>query len=155
DSGKVKLSDSFDASKPIRIARFTISDFHGKGRVLSVPEIFIYSSNIGTAKMADVVGVENHREFLKRVGLIDKLRTELPEVAKPTEPSEWKKLHSITISFGHGMATTPLQTAVATAALLNGGKLLQPTFLKRSREQAERLGVQVLDPKTSDGMRYL
>src|SRR5690606_32102644 len=124
-------------------------------RVLSVPEIFIYSSNIGTAKMADVVGVENHRAFLQRIGLLGKMQTELPEVAKPTEPAEWKKLHSITISFGHGMATTPLQTAMAAAALMNGGKLIQPTFLKRSREQAERVAEQVLDPKTSDAMRYL
>src|SRR5690606_8773297 len=132
DSGKVKLSDQFDATRPIQIARFTISDYHGKKRWLTVPEIFIYSSNIGTAKMADTVGVDGHREFLKRIGLLDRMSTELPEVARPTEPSEWKKLHSITISFGHGMATTPLQTAVATAALLNGGKLIEPTFLVRS-----------------------
>ncbi len=155
DSGKVTLNDSFDASRPIQIARFTISDYRGKGRVLSVPEIFIYSSNIGTAKMADVVGVEGHREFLKRIGLLDRVKTELPEVARPTEPPEWKKLHSITISFGHGMATTPLQTAVATAALLNGGKLIPPTFLKRSREEAEKLAKQVVSPQTSAAMRYL
>lgn len=155
DSGKVHLGDKFDARKPIRIARFTINDFHGKRRWLSVPEIFIYSSNIGTAKMADTIGTEGHRAFLKRIGLLDRLKTELPEVARPTEPKEWKKLHSITISFGHGMATTPLQTAVAAAALLNGGKLLQPTFLPRSEREAELAGVQVLDPKTSATMRYL
>lgn len=155
DSGKVHLSDKFDARKPIRIARFTINDFHGKRRWLSVPEIFIYSSNIGTAKMADTIGIEGHRAFLKRIGLLDRMDTELPEVARPTEPREWKKLHSITISFGHGMATTPLQTAVAAAALLNGGKLIQPTFLPRNEREAELSGVQVLDPKTSDAMRYL
>lgn len=155
DSGKVHLGDKFDARKPIRIARFTINDFHGKRRWLSVPEIFIYSSNIGTAKMADTIGTGGHRAFLKRIGLLDRLKTELPEVARPTEPKEWKKLHSITISFGHGMATTPLQTAVAAAALLNGGKLLQPTFLPRSKREADLAGVQVLDPKTSATMRYL
>lgn len=155
DSGQVHLGDKFDARKPIRIARFTINDFHGKRRWLSVPEIFIYSSNIGTAKMADTIGTEGHRAFLKRIGLLDRMKTELPEVARPTEPKEWKKLHSITISFGHGMATTPLQTAVAAAALLNGGKLLQPTFLPRSEREAELAGVQVLDPKTSATMRYL
>src|SRR5690606_31413696 len=138
-----------------QIARFTIRDFHGKGRWLSVPEIFIYSSNIGTAKMADSVGVAGHREFLKRIGLLDRLSTELPEVARPTEPSEWKKLHSIATSFGHGMATTSLQTAVAAAALLNGGKLIQPTSLTRGREEADRVARQVVDPKTSDAMRYL
>ncbi|WP_223385644.1 peptidoglycan D,D-transpeptidase FtsI family protein [Oricola cellulosilytica] len=155
DSGKVDLNDSFDASRPIQIARFTISDFHGKKRVLSVPEIFIYSSNIGTAKMADVVGIEQHREFLTRIGLLTRMETELPEVAKPTQPDEWKKLNSITISFGHGVSTTPLQTAVAAAALVNGGTLLKPTFLARGADHAKVLGKKVLDPATSDAMRYL
>jgi cell division protein FtsI (penicillin-binding protein 3) len=155
DSGKVTLNDRFDASRPIQIARFTINDFHGKRRVLTVPEIFIYSSNIGTAKMADAVGTEGHRAFLKRIGLLDRMHTELPEVAKPTEPHVWKKLHSITISFGHGVATTPLQSAVAAAAVLNGGKLFDPTFLPRSEHEADLSGVQVLEPKTSGAMRYL
>lgn len=156
DSGKVRLSDRFDASRPIQIARFTINDFHGKRRVLTVPEIFIFSSNIGTAKMADAVGIEGHREFLHRIGLLDRMASfELPEVAKPTEPKEWKKLHSITISFGHGASTTPLQTAVAAAALLNGGKLIPPTLLPRSREQADALAKQVVSAQTSAAMRYL
>ena len=155
DSGKVTLNDKFDASRPIQIARFTINDFHGKRRVLTVPEVFIYSSNIGTAKMADVVGIEGHRAFLKKLGLLDSMHVELPEVRHPTEPKVWKKLNSITISFGHGVATTPLQTAVAAAAVLNGGKLFDPTLLPRTEKQAELSSVQVLDPKTSDAMRYL
>ena len=156
DSGKVRLRDSFDARKPIRIARHTIRDFHGKRRILSVPEIFIYSSNIGTAKMADRVGIEGHRDFLTRIGLLSRLEGfELPEVAKPTQPSKWKKLNSITISFGHGVSTTPLQTAVAAAALMNGGKLLQPTLFPRSREKADQIARQVIHKKTSDLMRYL
>ena len=68
DSGKVTMDSKFDASRPITIGRQTIRDFHGKGRVLSVPEVFIYSSNIGSAKEADVVGIEGHREFLHRLG---------------------------------------------------------------------------------------
>ena len=71
DSGKVTLESRFDASRPITIGRFTIRDFHGKGRVLTVPEVFIYSSNIGSAKEADMVGIEGHREFLNRMGLLD------------------------------------------------------------------------------------
>jgi cell division protein FtsI (penicillin-binding protein 3) len=155
DSGKVTLEDRFDATRPINIAGFTITDFHGKKRVLTVPEVFIYSSNIGTAKMADVVGVEGHREFLKRIGLLDKLNFELPEIATPVEPREWKKISSITISYGHGVTTTPLQTAVAAAALMNGGKLIPPTLLLRSREQADSLARQVVHKETSDAMRYL
>lgn len=155
DSGKVTMASTFDATRPITIGRQTIRDFHGKGRVLSVPEVFIYSSNIGSAREADVVGIEGHRDFLKRLGLLDRLQTELPEVARPTEPKVWKKVHSITIAFGHGMSTTPLQTAVGAAALMNGGKLMPPTFLPRTEEEAAAIATQVLNPKTSEDMRYL
>jgi cell division protein FtsI (penicillin-binding protein 3) len=155
DSGLVKMSDRFDATAPIRIGGHTIRDFRGKGRVLTVPEVFIYSSNIGTARMADVLGIEGHRNYLKRLGLLDRMTTELPEVARPTEPATWRKINSITISFGHGVATTPLQTAVATAAVLNGGRLINPTFLPRTEEQAMGSALQVLNPSTSDAMRYL
>jgi cell division protein FtsI (penicillin-binding protein 3) len=155
DTGRVKITDSFDARFPIRIGGFTIKDFHGKGRLLTVPEVFQYSSNIGTAKMADVVGIEGHKAFLTKIGLLTKMQTELPEVAQPSQPREWKKINSITISFGHGVSTTPLQTAVAGAALINGGKLVQPTFLPRTREQADLVAKQVIKPSTSDSMRYL
>src|SRR5690606_5390807 len=155
DSGLVGLNSTFDATKPMRIGGFTINDFHGKRRVLSVPEIFIYSSNIGTAKMAEVIGVEGHRAFLKKAGLLDRMQTELPEGATPTEPKEWKRLHSITISYGHGVATTPLQTAVAAAAMVNGGKLFPPTFLPRTEEEAEQIAQQVISPETSAKIRYL
>ncbi len=155
DSGKVKLTDSFDARFPIRIGGFTIKDFHGKNRVLTVPEIFQYSSNIGTAKMADVVGIDAHKEFLTRLGLLTKIPTELPEVKMPSQPKVWKKINSITISFGHGVSTTPLQTAVAAAALMNGGRLIEPTFLPRTREEADLTAVRVVKESTSADMRYL
>ena len=156
DSGKVGINSRFDARKPLKIGRFRINDFHGKKRILSVPEVFIYSSNIGTAKMADVVGIEGHREFLKSLGLLDKMDgLELPEIAKPSEPKKWKKVNSITISYGHGVSTTPLQTAVAAAALVNGGKLLKPTLFPRTEQEAIALSKQVLKPNTTDLMRYL
>lgn len=156
DSGKVTLRDKFDARRPIRIGRFTITDFHGKKRILSVPEVFIYSSNIGTAKMADVVGIKGHQEFLTRLGLLDKMDgLELPEIARPTQPKKWKKVNSITISYGHGVSTTPLQTAVAAATLVNGGKLIPPTLFPRTTDGADAVAKQVLRPQTSDAMRYL
>jgi len=155
DSGKVTLESKFDARRPITIGRQTIRDFHGKGRVLTVPEVFIYSSNIGSAREADVVGIEGHREFLKRLGLLDRLKTELPEVAKPTEPRVWKKVHSITAAFGHGFSTTPMQTAVGAAALMNGGYLIPPTFLPRTPEDVAEAATRVVNEKTSEDMRYL
>lgn len=155
DSGKVTINDSVDARYPIRIGGFTIKDFHGKHRILTIPEVFQYSSNIGTAKVADLVGTEGHKEFLTRLGLLSKVHTELPEVAMPSQPREWKKINSITISFGHGVSTTPFQTAVAGVAMVNGGRLIEPTFLPRTREQAEQVSTQVIKPATSKDMRFL
>ncbi len=154
DSGKVTLESRFDASRPIRIGRQTIHDFHGKGRVLSVPEVFIYSSNIGSAREAEAVGIEAHREFLHRLGILERMQTELPEVAKPTEPKVWKQVHSITIAFGHGVSTTPLQTAVGCAALMSGF-LIEPTFLPRTADEAMENAKRVVTDYTVAGMRYL
>jgi cell division protein FtsI (penicillin-binding protein 3) len=134
---------------------FTIRDFKGRNRPLSIPEVFQYSSNIGTAAVADMVGIDGHRQFLTKLGLLTKLATEMPGVATPTQPRTWKKIHSATISFGHGVATTPLQTAVAAAALMNGGYLIPPTFLPRSRAEAQALATRVLKDKTSADMRFL
>jgi cell division protein FtsI (penicillin-binding protein 3) len=155
DSGKAKLTDSFDATQPIRIGGFTISDFHGQRRWLTLPEVFQYSSNIGTARIIDAVGMDTQKAYLTNFGLLTRMQTELPEVKTPSQPTVWKKINSITISFGHGVSTTPLQTAVAAAALVNGGLLIEPTFLVRTREQAEALGKAVVKKSTSDEVRYL
>ncbi|HMM62844.1 MAG TPA: penicillin-binding protein 2 [Mesorhizobium sp.] len=154
DSGKVSLESRFDASRPLQVGRQTIHDFHGKGRVLTVPEVFIYSSNIGSAREALAVGIEGHREFLHRLGILERMQTELPEVARPTEPKVWKQVHSITIAFGHGVSTTPLQTAVGCAALMNGF-LMEPTFLMRSVQEAMETAKRVVSDKTAQSMRYL
>ncbi|EEA95970.1 cell division protein FtsI (penicillin-binding protein 3) [Pseudovibrio denitrificans] len=155
DSGKVKLEDGFDATKPIRVAGQKIDDFHGKRRVLSVPEVFIYSSNIGTIKVMQRAGIEAQKEFLSKVGLTEKMNTEMPGVARPLLPPKWNELAAMTISFGHGVGVTPLQMAVAGATLVNGGKYLEPTFLPRSEEEADKLAKQVLKPETSEILRYL
>jgi cell division protein FtsI (penicillin-binding protein 3) len=155
DSGAVTMSDRIDATSAIRFGRFTINDFHGKHRVLSVPEVFIYSSNIGSARMALKVGSERQQEYLRRFGLLTRLETELPEVAKPIVPAKWSELTAMTVAFGHGLAVTPLATAVADAALVNGGLLIPPTFEPRSRAQAATIAKQVIRPETSAQMRYL
>ncbi|WP_440981053.1 peptidoglycan D,D-transpeptidase FtsI family protein [Shinella sumterensis] len=155
DAGHITLSSVVDASRPIRMGGFTIRDFRGKNRPLTIPEVFQYSSNIGTAAVADRVGIDGHREFLTRLGLLSKMETEMPGVATPTQPRTWKKINSVTISFGHGVATTPLQTAVAAAALINGGNLINPTFLPRSKDAAAEIARAVVKDKTSDDMRFL
>ena len=92
DSGLVSIGDGFDASRPLRIASHTINDFHGKNRWLSVPEIFIYSSNIGTAKIAKAVGIERHKDFLRALGFYDRSPIELPEVGAPKVPDKWREI---------------------------------------------------------------
>lgn len=155
DAEKITLNSVVDASRPIRMGGFTIKDFKGKHRPLSIPEVFQYSSNIGTAAVADMVGIEGHQQFLTKLGLLSKMETEMPGVATPTQPRTWKKINSVTISFGHGVATTPLQTASAAASLINGGSLIPPTFLPRSPEQAAMLAKTVVKQSTSADMRYL
>ncbi|AZV21300.1 MULTISPECIES: penicillin-binding protein 2 [Mesorhizobium] len=155
DSGKATMASRFDASHPIRVGHQAIHDFHGKNRVLSLPEVFLYSSNIGSAREAEMVGIEGHREFLHRLGLLDRMQTELPETARPTEPKVWKQVNSFTIAFGHGVSTTPLQAAVGCAALMNGGFLMNPTFLVRTQAEAMATAKKVVSEKTVEGMRYL
>ncbi|NTJ44986.1 penicillin-binding protein 2 [Agrobacterium larrymoorei] len=155
DMNKVGLNSVMDATRPIRMGGFTIRDDHAQARPLTIPEVFQYSSNIGTAAVASMVDIPDHQAFLGKLGLLSKMSTELPEVATPTQPKIWKKINQVTISFGHGVATTPLQTAVAGAALMNGGKLMPPTFLKRTAEEADAAAVQVIRPETSSSMRYL
>src|SRR6185369_14531152 len=140
---------------PLRYGKFSIHDYHAQNRVLTVPEIFTYSSNIGTARAALAIGVEGHKAFLKKMGQLDRLRTELPESAEPLVPKRWGELNTVTIAFGHGIAVAPLQAVSAIGALMNGGRLIPPTFLKRSEQEAAALGTQVVKPETSDKMRYL
>jgi cell division protein FtsI (penicillin-binding protein 3) len=156
DSGRVSINDSFDARSALVVGRHRIEDFHGKHRVLTVPEIFIYSSNIGTARMALAAGTPEQEAFLEKIGLLDPVRTELPEVGAPLSPRRpWSTISSVTIAFGHGLSVSPMQTAVAGAALINGGYLIAPTFLPRSAEEAAEVARPVMRPETSRLMRHL
>ena len=152
DLGLASLRSSYDASSPIHYASFTISDFHGKNRRLSVPEVFIYSSNIGAAKMALHMGVDRHKSFLRKLGLMSRVPTELGETATPIVPAHWQKLNTMTIAFGHGLSVTPLQVAAASLPLVNGGIAVTPTFLPRSREEGISGGERVLKAQTSAAM---
>jgi cell division protein FtsI (penicillin-binding protein 3) len=155
DSGAVSLGDRIDASHPIHFGHFTINDYHAKHRVLTVPEVFIYSSNIGAAHMALKAGPEVQQEYLKRFGMFDRIQTDLPETAEPLVPKKWSELTTMTVAFGHGLAVTPLQVAVADAALVNGGLLIPPTFEPRTAAKAAKLAKRVVKPLTSDQLRYL
>ena len=155
EANKVNLNSRIDARDSLRYGKFTIHDFHAQHRVLSVPEVFTYSSNIGTARMALMVGVEGHKAFLRKMGQLDRLRTELPESAEPLVPRRWGELNTITIAFGQGLNVAPLQAMMAVAALSNGGQMITPTFLKRSEAEARANAPQVVRPEVSEAMRYL
>ena len=154
DYGTSTLTSTYDASHSIRIGRFTISDYHGKHRVLSVPEILMYSSNIGAARMAVAAGAEKQREFLTRLGLLKTPKIEVSEVGAPHYPAKWREVNVMTIAFGHGISVTPLSFATAAAALVNGGILRQPTLVKLPTGYAPQ-GQQVISTRTSEQMRRL
>ena len=154
DCGIATLTSAYDATHPIRIGRFTISDYHGKHRVLSVPEILMYSSNIGAARMAVAAGAQTQREFLARLGLLKTPKIEVSEVAEPHYPAKWREVNVMTIAFGHGISVTPLSFATAAAALVNGGILRQATLVKLPAGYAPQ-GQQVISSKTSEQMRRL
>lgn len=154
DGGIARLGDRFDARAPIRVASHKIRDYHPRGRWLSVDEIFVYSSNIGSAKMAIAAGGKRQKAFLSRLGLLSPSTIELPEIGAPLSPRKWRPVNTMTISFGHGVAVTPIQFAAAIAATVNGGMLYAPTLIKRDGAEG-REGKQVLSGETSAQIRYL
>jgi cell division protein FtsI (penicillin-binding protein 3) len=154
DSGRINLRTSIDARAALRYGRHKISDFHAESRFLTVQEVFTYSSNIGTARIALMTGVEGHQAFLRKMGQLDRMHTEI-ESAEPIVPRRWSELSTMTIAFGHGLAVAPLQAMMAVAALSNGGYLINPTFLKRSEDDAKKDAPRVIKPETSEMMRYL
>lgn len=148
----LRLDEKFNVGRPFEIGRYEIEDSHRLGPVLTGAEVFIESSNIGTAQIAMRLGAERQRAFLKRMGLLHPAKTELPESAAPLVPSNWKDVETATISFGHGLSVSPLAFAAAAAAVVNGGTRIVPTFLK---SDAPQLGERVISEKTSATMRAL
>ncbi len=154
ETGSTTLAGGYDASRPIQISRFTITDYHAQKRWLSVPEIFMYSSNIGSVKMALDAGTSAQRAFLDRLGMLKPVKIELPEVGRPHVPQPWRPINTMTIAFGHGISVSPLHLVAGTASVVNGGFAVQPTVLKREPGEIE-LGERVLSLKTSESMRKL
>jgi cell division protein FtsI (penicillin-binding protein 3) len=155
DSGKATLNTMYDARSALHFGKFAIHDTHPLGRAISLSEVFTFSSNVGAARIALAQGVEAHKAFLRKMGQLDRLRTELPESASPIVPKRWSELNTITIAFGHGLSVAPLQAVMGINAVMNGGYLIPPTFLKRSEEEARALAKKVIKSETSEKMRYL
>jgi cell division protein FtsI (penicillin-binding protein 3) len=155
DSGKVRITDQFDARFGVRFGRFTIDDFHGKHRILSVPEIYKYSSNIGTIKVMQALGKDEFRAFMGKLGFDKVIPFELPEMRMPKVPEKFSDIVAATASFGHGISISPLHMAEAYAGFVNGGVMVPVTLMKRSEAEAASLGKQIISPETSREIRYL
>jgi cell division protein FtsI (penicillin-binding protein 3) len=156
DSGKVKVTDYFDAWHPIKIGRFTIHDFKGDELpgYSSVAKIFEISSNIGSVQMVKQVGPEAQEHFMDTLGLTRKMSLEVPEIGTPGIPHPWRPINMMTIAFGHGISVTPVQLVSAISAIADGGILRPATLIKRPDGDVPA-GVRVISPETSDTMRRL
>ena len=150
---KATMATSYDATEPLRYGRFTISDYHAKKRVLTLPEVFIHSSNIGTAKVALSLG-KDMPAFYERMGFFEPLSFELPERGRPLLPENWRDINIVTASFGHGMAITPLHLTRATAILVNGGHMVNATIVKSKDPKPQKKDIAVSE-ETSLAIRKL
>jgi len=154
DYGVTNMKSGYDASHPLKIATFTITDAHPEARFLTVPEIYAYSSNIGTAKMALDVGTKRQKAFLDKIGMLKPIEIELPEKAAPQFPSDWKEINTVTISYGHGISVTPLHLVRGIATLVNGGTLERLTLLKDGNKNKPE-GERIISESTSQNLRRL
>ncbi|WP_245280088.1 penicillin-binding protein 2 [Hyphomicrobium sp. 99] len=161
DEGLAKPDTVLDVRQPLEAGRFTVTDMHPSRRPLTATEVFTHSSNVGAGMLALEAGPEKLRGFLQKVGILEQMQTEAGAMATPQVPSRWNRATTITASFGHGIAVAPLQFAAAVATLLNGGKTVHPTYLRKfdagaadgkpvisaqtSRELAELMRANVVD----------
>lgn len=153
--GDIGMNKTYDVTEPIKISRFLIRDYHPKPGLMTVPEIFMYSSNIGTAKIAMDVGPEEQRSFMERLGLLSELELEVPEKGMPLFPARWSKISSLTVSYGHGIAVSPAHIVQSIAAMINGGMMHPVTLVKKNKFDFFSSGQRVISKATSDKMRKL
>ena len=148
DLGLVNPSSGINASAPMRIGRFLINDFHNYGKELSVTDVIVKSSNVATVRIAQMIGPDRQKDFLQKLGLFAPTPIEMVEAptGQPLVPTRWPAVTSATVSFGHGLAASPLHLAVAYATIANGGKRVTPTLI-HGRQRPE--GEQVLSPRAA------
>jgi cell division protein FtsI (penicillin-binding protein 3) len=154
DLGLVNPDTMVDTKGPMTWGKFRIRDFHNYGPQLSVTDVIVKSSNIGTAHIAQVIGGERQQEFLAKLGMFEPTKVELVEAptGKPLRPAKWPEITTMTVSYGHGVAASPLHLAAAYAAMVNGGTLVNPTILKQPHPEH---GQRVISAETSATIRGL
>lgn len=156
DSQKNPMRKSFDAREPLKRKGIPpIRDYHAEDRILSLPEVFVHSSNIGTALMAEQMGTQTVQNYYRDFGLVGKASLEIPEVATTGFRSDWRDVDTLSASFGHAIAVTPLQLALGTATVVNGGEQLEPTLIMNPEKPLQTHGNTVIEPQTAHRMRQL
>jgi cell division protein FtsI (penicillin-binding protein 3) len=156
EHGNVNMGSVFDAKEPIKVGRFRITDYHGQKRNLTLSEVFMHSSNIGTVRMAQMIGTDEYKSFLSDLGLLKAPSIEIPEVGKPLVPRPWREIDTMTTSFGHGLAISPLHLVTASSSIMNGGILVNPTLVKdKSLSEKPSQNIRVVSEQTSHRMRQL
>ncbi len=130
ENGLASPTTTIDVTTPLQAGAHTIVDPHPSPRPLTVTEILVRSSNVGAGRLALLAGSERQRSFLQRLGLNERLVTEVGIAAAPVLPERWGEAETVTISYGHGLSVPALQFAAATAALVNGGLKITPHFVR-------------------------
>ncbi|MCT8161043.1 peptidoglycan D,D-transpeptidase FtsI family protein [Pseudoruegeria sp. SHC-113] len=148
----VNASTMVDTTGPMTWGRHRIRDFKNYGPQLSVTDVIVKSSNIGTARMAMMIGTPRQQEFMKKLGFFEPTEVELVEgpSAKPLLPKNWSDISTMTISYGHGLSASPLHLAAGYASVLNGGTRITPTIL---RQEGPQRGERVVSAQTSAILR--
>ena len=152
DADKARLDSHFDATEPIKIDSHTINDYHPEERWLRLSEVFVHSSNIGMVRVAEALGQEDHWDYLGRLGLLGAIEAPGLRTARPRLPGAWGDVERATVSFGHGIAVSPMHLAAAVAAVVGDGRYRPPRLL-RSEPSAPSTGA--LRPSTVRLMRTL
>ena len=148
DTGVATPTSTFDARTPFQLGYRTIHDYHATHKILTLVEVFQHSSNIGTARLAEEIGVDRLSHYFKAFGLTEPAKVELIETARPLTPRVWNEDAVASTSFGHGMNVSPLALARAYSGLLNGGELL-PLTIRKLPEGAKVHGPRIVSPATA------
>ncbi len=153
EAGKTSLTKWYDVKDPIKVSRFTIKDYHPIKEPVQISHILQESSNIGTVKIARAMQLKEQQDFLETMGFFERIDSlEVIERSRPIMPERWGDATRATVSYGHGIAVTPLHITTAFAQLVNGGQKVFPTLVKHKAVPSH---IQLFSEETSDDMRML
>ncbi|WP_372993595.1 peptidoglycan D,D-transpeptidase FtsI family protein [Sulfitobacter sp.] len=155
DLGLVNADTIIDTSGPMKVGGFRIGEFNNKNYgKQSVTGIIVHSSNRGSGRLALQIGSERQQAFLKSLGFFEPTPFEIVEASggKPLLPKRWEELSSVTISYGHGLSSSPMHLAAGYAAIANGGQKVVPTLLKQS---GPKLGERVMSARAAADARMM